>query len=208
MKRNFRVLSNLGFEIEEGTVDVQNNYTLEWFRYHPAHGAASFRFEPALPGLKAYELSFVGVSKLISQGMDPGMSRKSGSKVSLLGFLCPEGNVVTDGLPPDDEAKSGNDFIVTFEDGLSVRISAENAWLEPSHQKQDVSNNASVFLLWHTREGGEDDNDKLLGTFATEAKAKAQIEDYLRLPGFRDYPGGFSVSEYVIGQSHWMSGFG
>lgn len=89
------------------------------------------------------------------------------------------------------------------------KIPAEkSAVLEPSHQKLEVSNKASVFLLSHIRHGELYDSEKLLGAFATEEDANAQIEKYLRLPGFCDHPDGFVVDEYVVGELHWLSGFG
>jgi len=66
----------------------------------------------------------------------------------------------------------------------------------------------TVFLLWHVHhvEGGEDD-EKLLGVFSSEAKAKSAIEQLKSKPGFKDYPDDFEICDYSIDRVEWSEGF-
>ena len=66
----------------------------------------------------------------------------------------------------------------------------------------------SVYLLWHTHElsQGEDD-DKLIGVYATREDADAAIRRLSGQPGFRHFPEGFLAEEYEIGKDHWTEGF-
>ena len=65
-----------------------------------------------------------------------------------------------------------------------------------------------VFLLWHTHEmaDGEED-DKLIGVYATEADAEAARPRMLQQPGFRELPEGFQVCRYIVGKDEWIEGF-
>jgi len=65
-----------------------------------------------------------------------------------------------------------------------------------------------VFLLWHTHEmaDGEED-DKLIGVYATEADAEAARLRMLHQPGFRELPEGFQVGRYTVGKDNWTEGF-
>ena len=65
-----------------------------------------------------------------------------------------------------------------------------------------------VYLLWHTheRENGESD-EKLLGVYSTQAKARRRTASALKLPGFREAPAGFDVARYVLDRDEWGEGF-
>lgn len=65
-----------------------------------------------------------------------------------------------------------------------------------------------IYLLWHShlQETGEQDV-KLLGVYSTEARARGRASAARELPGFRDAPDGFEVSEYEVDRDAWTEGF-
>jgi hypothetical protein len=66
----------------------------------------------------------------------------------------------------------------------------------------------TVWLLWFEQESKDDDNTELLiGVYQTEADALAAKERVKDQPGFREYPDGFTTSQYEIGKDHWTEGF-
>ena len=65
----------------------------------------------------------------------------------------------------------------------------------------------SCFLLWHTHTVDEEDDDKLIGVYASSTDAKAAIERIKGKAGFIDHPDGFEIAEYTVGQDHWTEGF-
>jgi hypothetical protein len=48
---------------------------------------------------------------------------------------------------------------------------------------------------------------KLIGAYREEAGAQAAIARLLFLPGFRDHPAGFQISECELDKDHWEDGF-
>ena len=68
---------------------------------------------------------------------------------------------------------------------------------------------STVFLLTHAKDAESDDHEdwKLLGVYSTRVRAEARIEGARALPGFRLYPAGFIIDEYVIDEDAWDSGF-
>lgn len=66
----------------------------------------------------------------------------------------------------------------------------------------------TVYLLWHTHDLGDDEEDnKLIGVYATEADAELARARAIVLPGFRDAPEGFCIDPYVIGRDYWSTGY-
>jgi hypothetical protein len=65
-----------------------------------------------------------------------------------------------------------------------------------------------VYVLHHTHvfADGEED-DKLIGVYATPAEANAAIKRMSAQPGFRDALQGFSVDAYELGKDHWTEGY-
>jgi hypothetical protein len=65
-----------------------------------------------------------------------------------------------------------------------------------------------VFLLWHTHEmpDGEED-DKLIGVYTSAEDAEAARLRALPLPGFRDHAEGFQISRYTVGEDQWTEGY-
>ncbi|HUE74216.1 MAG TPA: hypothetical protein VMP01_25270 [Pirellulaceae bacterium] len=66
----------------------------------------------------------------------------------------------------------------------------------------------NVFLLWHTHEmpNGEEDS-KLIGVYSSEEMAHEAKKRSLRQPGFRDLPDGFLVDSYEVDRDNWTEGF-
>ncbi|UPG72593.1 hypothetical protein MVG78_19325 [Roseomonas gilardii subsp. gilardii] len=48
---------------------------------------------------------------------------------------------------------------------------------------------------------------KLIGIYSSEEKARQAIGRMRQLPGFRDWPGGFRITEVVVDQELWPEGF-
>jgi hypothetical protein len=65
----------------------------------------------------------------------------------------------------------------------------------------------TVYLLWHVHDLGDEFDEKLLGLYSSQASAEAARERTQSLPGFRDHPDGFHISEYELDQDHWTEGF-
>ena len=65
-----------------------------------------------------------------------------------------------------------------------------------------------VYLLWHSHPtGANEDNDKLIGVYASESEAKAAQERMAKKPGFKDYPEGFEIARYRVGEDNWTEGY-
>lgn len=64
-----------------------------------------------------------------------------------------------------------------------------------------------VFVLHHTYGDAESETYKVLGVFSAESIATLAIQKYLKLPGFMDYPDGFTISHYVLDEMCWREGF-
>jgi homoserine kinase type II len=62
-----------------------------------------------------------------------------------------------------------------------------------------------VYLLWHENEVTDD--FKLLGVFDTEIDANLAVEYYKNISGFSDFPNGFTIDCYKIGEKQWLEGF-
>lgn len=62
---------------------------------------------------------------------------------------------------------------------------------------------SSVFILHHTYGNSESESYKILGVFSTKTKANSEISKYLELPGFKESPNGFTVTEYALDEPHW-----
>jgi len=66
----------------------------------------------------------------------------------------------------------------------------------------------TVYLLWHRHpfKNGPDDV-KLIGVYESGFAARQAQSRVAGQPGFRDYPEGFEISAYEVGQDHWTEGF-
>lgn len=70
-----------------------------------------------------------------------------------------------------------------------------------------------VYLLYHQFEFRDprledlEDRAKLIGVYSDRTAAEQAIERVKNLPGFRDYPDGFVIDEYVLNEDNWSEGF-
>lgn len=66
----------------------------------------------------------------------------------------------------------------------------------------------SVFLLWYVCAPDTDNEDELMiGVYATEEVARAAIKRLSSKQGFSLAPDGFKVAEYKLNEDHWTEGF-
>ncbi|SDJ32141.1 hypothetical protein SAMN05444157_2814 [Frankineae bacterium MT45] len=56
-------------------------------------------------------------------------------------------------------------------------------------------------------DSGAGDDVKLLGCYSSSARATQRIAAAREMPGFREEPDCFFVSEYVVDRDEWTSGF-
>ena len=86
--------------------------------------------------------------------------------------------------------------------------------LERFFESMDVEKKESkeVYLLWHVHEIKDDygthDDEKLIGVFETEEKAKEGISWLRDVEGFKDCPiECFVIDKYEVDKMHWTEGF-
>lgn len=65
----------------------------------------------------------------------------------------------------------------------------------------------SVFVAQHEYEWYGHDQVKFIGVYATRSDAESAIARLRGQPGFRDWPDGFVIDEYSLGEDHWVEGF-
>jgi hypothetical protein len=65
----------------------------------------------------------------------------------------------------------------------------------------------TVFVLQHSYSLGDCEEVKLIGVYASLVEAEAAVSRLRDRPGFRNYPDGFNIDAYEIGQDHWQEGF-
>lgn len=66
----------------------------------------------------------------------------------------------------------------------------------------------TVFLLWHTHEIPDQEEDsKLIGVYESRDAAGLAQRRISRQPGFAQHPTGFCIDEYEVGVDHWTEGF-
>lgn len=65
-----------------------------------------------------------------------------------------------------------------------------------------------VYLLWHTHPtGANENNEKLIGVYATQEAAMATQRRLLGVSGFSSCPEGFEIVAYEVGMDHWTEGY-
>jgi hypothetical protein len=66
----------------------------------------------------------------------------------------------------------------------------------------------TVYMLWHVHETefGDEEN-KFIGVYSTEAKAREAIEQLKDQPGFKDHPDEFKIYPRTIDRTSWREGF-
>ena len=64
-----------------------------------------------------------------------------------------------------------------------------------------------VFVVQHQHELDGCDEVKFIGVYSSEERASEAVDCAKELPGFRDYPDGFSVDPCEVDMDHWTEGF-
>ena len=65
-----------------------------------------------------------------------------------------------------------------------------------------------VYIVHHVHELSDlEDDEKLIGIYGSRDKAELAIGRMKKLPGFKDSPDDFVISEYILDQDHWTEGF-
>jgi hypothetical protein len=65
-----------------------------------------------------------------------------------------------------------------------------------------------VFIVQHARRFPDGREDvKLIGVYASEARAQEAVARLRLVEGFRDHPNAFSIDRYVVDHDHWADGF-
>jgi hypothetical protein len=67
-----------------------------------------------------------------------------------------------------------------------------------------------LYALWHSCQPDPEidrDEEKLIGIYSTEAKAREAIERLRLQPGFMDYPEGFEIQPSLVDATGWDEGF-
>lgn len=64
-----------------------------------------------------------------------------------------------------------------------------------------------AYMLDHEKDLGEYSRVHIVGVFSTRELAEVALSDSKNLPGFRDAPEGFSISEITLNKDQWEGGF-
>lgn len=67
-----------------------------------------------------------------------------------------------------------------------------------------------LYILWHSYQPNPEvdhDEEKFIGIYSTEEKAKAATEQLRTQPGFRDYPDAFEIHPQQVDATSWDEGF-
>lgn len=74
--------------------------------------------------------------------------------------------------------------------------------------RSDKVRQLSVFIVQHEQIIDEDSETyRVIGIYSTKDRADAAVERAKLLPGFREQPENFCISEYVLNEDHWTTGF-
>jgi hypothetical protein len=66
----------------------------------------------------------------------------------------------------------------------------------------------TVFLLGHDfSTNAQPDNGRYIGAYSSRSRAEVAKHRIAQLPGYKDFPDGFTIDEYRLGEDHWTSGF-
>jgi len=74
--------------------------------------------------------------------------------------------------------------------------------------KADELKDICVFVVQHAHQiANGREGVKLIGVYASQAKAQEAVDRLRPVEGFRDHPDGFSIDRYIVGRDHWSNGF-
>ena len=67
---------------------------------------------------------------------------------------------------------------------------------------------AGAFVVFHDYDDEDGDEQiKLIGIFATKQTAETAVDGLRKMPGFADYPLGFSIEFHPFDRIGWREGF-
>ena len=113
---------------------------------------------------------------------------------------CPDSLVV--------HVNGTGEFGLRVHDGGSSFIVIRHCpWCGAHLQSGDAPPSTSVCLLWHVHRFDDDEDEKLLGVYASEQAAREAQRRLADQPGFREHPDGFEIDTYEVGKDHWTKGF-
>jgi hypothetical protein len=74
-----------------------------------------------------------------------------------------------------------------------------------------------VFVLWHIHRSHDGDDEKLIGVYSSNTRAREAATRVAKQPGFVDQPnlrsgdetgeGGFLIDTYLVDEDHWTEGY-
>ena len=66
----------------------------------------------------------------------------------------------------------------------------------------------TVYLLWHSHPTGANEyNEKLIGIYSSEDKARSTQERLAQQPGFKRYVEGFEIANRTLDEDSWTEGY-
>lgn len=67
---------------------------------------------------------------------------------------------------------------------------------------------AVAFVVFHEYEDENgDEQTKFIGIYTTNETVEATVDSLRKMPGFADYPRGFSIEFHVFDRTGWTEGF-
>ena len=64
-----------------------------------------------------------------------------------------------------------------------------------------------ALLLQHSYIKDGHEEVKIIGIYSSRKIAEKTVEQYKKLPGFKDYPDSFFIDAYELDENHWFEGF-
>jgi hypothetical protein len=92
-------------------------------------------------------------------------------------------------------------FDICFFLELSQPLRRANGW-------EQIMGRAGAFVAFHEYEDDNgDEQTELIGIYTTKEKAEAAVVSLTKMPGFADYPNGFSIEFHAFDRTGWTEGF-
>jgi hypothetical protein len=73
---------------------------------------------------------------------------------------------------------------------------------------EPIMERAGAFVVFHSYDDQNgDEQAKFIGIFVSAEKAQAAVDALRKMPGFADYPLGFSIEFHAFDRIGWSEGF-
>jgi hypothetical protein len=66
---------------------------------------------------------------------------------------------------------------------------------------------AGAFVFHEYEDENGDEQTKFIGIYTTKETVEAAVDSLRKMPGFADYPRGFSIEFHVFDRTGWIEGF-